>query len=207
MPASGICTEDNLGPCPSRAPRLSRTAKVHAIDSPHGTSSHVQVQRLPEVAWRSATPPSWSPEASTPAPAQTCVRFRRRTDRGKRMRVNGYHPRRGGQSKRVTPRGQKEHAWPMAPGVGLEPTTYELAVPRQLTDRFTAGCRTPAAVKSGCRVRITVSFRGSFVGLTAEQERTPNRGRLVPPGHGPLPRADDGIRTRDPHLGKVVLYR
>ena len=24
---------------------------------------------------------------------------------------------------------------------------------------------------------------------------------------GPLDRADDGIRTRDPHLGKVVLYQ
>jgi hypothetical protein len=27
------------------------------------------------------------------------------------------------------------------------------------------------------------------------------------PSDLPFPRADDGIRTRDPHLGKVMLYQ
>jgi hypothetical protein len=33
------------------------------------------------------------------------------------------------------------------------------------------------------------------------------RGRCIAAGHMDNSGADDGIRTRDPHLGKVVLYR
>jgi hypothetical protein len=50
-----------------------------------------------------------------------------------------------------------------------------------------------------------------FVGFSLVDRSTreaPGSGAVaLPLVRGAFPGADDGIRTRDPHLGKVVLYR
>jgi hypothetical protein len=76
--------------------------------------------------------------------------------------------------------------------------------PRQLGGRPLRGCFSRAGF--GRSDRITLSFRGSLVGVIARAARSqigPSASALV---RGAFP-GDDGIRTRDLHLGKKIAWR
>ena len=57
----------------------------------------------------------------------------------------------------------------------------------------------------GRRIRDEVVYETALLALSVVPSK--QKGRLPPALTCGSSRADDGIRTRDPHLGKVVLYR
>ena len=52
-----------------------------------------------------------------------------------------------------------------------------------------------------------MGFEPTYTALQAAASPLGHSTVVPPPSPAPALRADDGIRTRDPHLGKVMLYQ